>query len=385
MLAAHAGRVPGRRPGGGQRRDDARRAGRAGCGRASWPSPTRAPRPAWTSRRGTARDRRSATRSSARHARRRGPRGRGDGRCREPPAGPRGARAPARSSRRPTRRRWSPAATWSCRSPGRWPRTARRRSGATRARARWPGCGRSTRSTRRSGSASPASERGGSSGSSSPRRAGRSGLGRPTSWPRRPRNRRSRHPTWKMGAKITIDSATLVNKGLEVIEAHWLYDVDYDAIDVLIHPQSVVHSAVEFVDGSLKAQLGPPTCAFPIQYALTFPRPPPVARRRARPRRARRADFRAARRGAVPGAPDRPRGRPDGPRATAALIAADEVAVAASSTARSTSRASRACSRPPWTASGAVPTRTPRLDELDRPRRGGPRRPSTRRVAGAPR
>ena len=70
-----------------------------------------------------------------------------------------------------------------------------------------------------------------------------------------------RHPTWTMGAKITIDSATLVNKGLEVIEAHWLYDVDYDAIEVVIHPQSVIHSAVRFVDGSLKAQLGTPTCA----------------------------------------------------------------------------------------------------------------------------
>ena len=66
-----------------------------------------------------------------------------------------------------------------------------------------------------------------------------------------------------MGAKITIDSATLANKGLEVIEAHWLYDVGYDAIEVVIHPQSVVHSAVRFVDGSLKAQLGAPTCNSP--------------------------------------------------------------------------------------------------------------------------
>src|SRR3954449_6837937 len=80
-----------------------------------------------------------------------------------------------------------------------------------------------------------------------------------------------RHPTWSMGAKITIDSATLANKGLEVIEAHWLYDVPYDAIDVVIHPQSVVHSAVRFVDGSLKAQLGTPDMRLPIQYALTHP------------------------------------------------------------------------------------------------------------------
>src|SRR5436309_7374267 len=80
-----------------------------------------------------------------------------------------------------------------------------------------------------------------------------------------------RHPTWQMGQKITIDSATLANKGLEVIEAHWLYDVDYDAIEVVIHPQSVVHSAVRFVDGSLNAQLGTPDMRLPIQYAMTFP------------------------------------------------------------------------------------------------------------------
>ena len=88
-----------------------------------------------------------------------------------------------------------------------------------------------------------------------------------------------RHPTWTMGAKITIDSATLANKGLEVIEAHWLYDVGYDAIEVVIHPQSVVHSAVRFVDGSLKAQLGTPDMRLPIQYALTYPdrRPSPAA------------------------------------------------------------------------------------------------------------
>ena len=80
-----------------------------------------------------------------------------------------------------------------------------------------------------------------------------------------------RHPTWRMGAKITIDSATLANKGLEVVEAHWLYDVAYDAIDVVVHPQSVVHSAVQFVDGSLKAQLGTPDMRLPIQYAITHP------------------------------------------------------------------------------------------------------------------
>ena len=118
-----------------------------------------------------------------------------------------------------------------------------------------------------------------------------------------------RHPTWSMGAKITIDSATLANKGLEMIEAHWLYDVDYAAIEVVIHPQSVVHSAVRFVDGSLKAQLGTPDMRLPIQYAITYPVPPAVARRRARPGGSRPAGVPVARRRAVPGPPDRPRGR----------------------------------------------------------------------------
>ena len=80
-----------------------------------------------------------------------------------------------------------------------------------------------------------------------------------------------RHPTWDMGAKITIDSATLANKALEVIEAHRLYGLDYDAIDAVVHPQSIVHSFVEFVDGSVLAQIGYPTMELPILYALTFP------------------------------------------------------------------------------------------------------------------
>jgi len=86
-----------------------------------------------------------------------------------------------------------------------------------------------------------------------------------------------KHPTWSMGGKITIDSATLMNKGLEVIEAHWLFGIDYDRIDVLIHPQSIVHSLVEFADGSVKAQLGTPDMRLPIQYALCFPERVPVA------------------------------------------------------------------------------------------------------------
>ncbi|MHC4250404.1 MAG: 1-deoxy-D-xylulose-5-phosphate reductoisomerase [Planctomycetota bacterium] len=80
-----------------------------------------------------------------------------------------------------------------------------------------------------------------------------------------------RHPTWDMGPKITIDSATLMNKALEIIEARWLFDVEPSQIDVWIHPQSVVHSMVEFVDGSVVAQLGLPDMRLPIQYALTYP------------------------------------------------------------------------------------------------------------------
>ncbi len=79
------------------------------------------------------------------------------------------------------------------------------------------------------------------------------------------------HPNWKMGNKITIDSATLMNKGLEVVEAHWLFDLPPEKIEVVIHPQSIVHSMVEFVDGSVKAQLGVPDMKIPIQYALTYP------------------------------------------------------------------------------------------------------------------
>jgi 1-deoxy-D-xylulose-5-phosphate reductoisomerase len=80
-----------------------------------------------------------------------------------------------------------------------------------------------------------------------------------------------RHPNWDMGAKITIDSASMMNKGFEVIEARWLFDIDVNKIQVLVHPQSVVHSAVQFVDGSVKAQLGTPDMRMPIQYALTYP------------------------------------------------------------------------------------------------------------------
>ena len=89
-----------------------------------------------------------------------------------------------------------------------------------------------------------------------------------------------KHPTWKMGAKITIDSATLMNKGLEIIEARWLFDVSPDQVQVIVHPQSIVHSMVEYVDGCVIAQLGVADMGIPILYALTYPerRPTPAAR-----------------------------------------------------------------------------------------------------------
>ena len=80
-----------------------------------------------------------------------------------------------------------------------------------------------------------------------------------------------KHPNWDMGSKITIDSATMMNKGLEVIEAHWLFNIPSDKIDIVIHPQSIIHSMVEFIDGSIKAQLGVPNMTIPINFALNYP------------------------------------------------------------------------------------------------------------------
>ena len=80
-----------------------------------------------------------------------------------------------------------------------------------------------------------------------------------------------KHPNWSMGNKITIDSATMMNKGFEVIEAHWLFNISYDKIDIVIHPESIIHSMVKFIDGSIKAQLSDPTMRIPIQYALSYP------------------------------------------------------------------------------------------------------------------
>ena len=137
------------------------------------------------------------------------------------------------------------------------------------------------------------------------------------------------HPTWQMGPKITIDSATLVNKAFEAMEARWLYRLPYDRIRAVIHPQSVVHSLVEFTDGSFKAQLGLPDMRLPIQYALTYPRRLPSPVRHAGPQDWGSLEFEALEPGRFPAY--------DAVRAAAAaggnrgtiLNAADEAAVAA--------------------------------------------------------
>ena len=89
-----------------------------------------------------------------------------------------------------------------------------------------------------------------------------------------------KHPNWDMGPKVTIDSSTLVNKGLELMEAHWLFDVGYDDIEVLVHPESIVHSAVQYTDGAVIAQLGIPDMHLPIQYALFYPHRMPLNKKR---------------------------------------------------------------------------------------------------------
>jgi len=135
------------------------------------------------------------------------------------------------------------------------------------------------------------------------------------------------HPTWDMGAKITIDSATLMNKGLEVIEAHWLYDVPYEHIEVMIHPQSLVHSLVEFVDGSQKAQLGLPDMRIPIQYALCYPHRTPGSAPRLDLLEHSPMTFAAPDEERFPALAIARAAGLAGPGATAALIAADDIAV----------------------------------------------------------
>jgi 1-deoxy-D-xylulose-5-phosphate reductoisomerase len=132
-----------------------------------------------------------------------------------------------------------------------------------------------------------------------------------------------------MGPKITIDSATLVNKAFEVIEAKWLYRLPYSKIDAVIHPQSVVHSLVEFTDGSYKAQLGLPDMRLPIQYALTFPQRLPSPARHARPEDWGRLDFTPLAAGAYPAYDTVRAAAGAGGNRGAIVNAADEVAVAA--------------------------------------------------------
>ena len=137
-----------------------------------------------------------------------------------------------------------------------------------------------------------------------------------------------RHPTWTMGAKITIDSATLANKGLEIIEARWLYDVPLSKISVVIHPQSVVHSAVHFVDGSIKAQLGTTDMRLPIQYALTYPERMPSPAAAVDLIATGRLEFRAPDEDRFPALRIAREAGLAGPSACTALISADEIAVA---------------------------------------------------------
>ena len=135
------------------------------------------------------------------------------------------------------------------------------------------------------------------------------------------------HPTWRMGGKITIDSATLMNKALEVIEARWLYDFGDEEVDVVVHPQSIVHSMVEFADGSVKAQLGLPDMRIPIQYALTYPEHLPSPAPRLAGSDIPALSFEPVDTGRFPALDIGRAAGKQGPRASAALIAADDVAV----------------------------------------------------------
>ena len=137
------------------------------------------------------------------------------------------------------------------------------------------------------------------------------------------------HPTWRMGRKITIDSATLMNKGLEVIEAHWLFGVGADQIDVLIHPQSVVHSMVELTDGSTIAQLGVTDMRLPIQYAFSYPERWPADLPALDLARAGRLDFETPDTGAFPCLGLAYRALGDARSLPVVLNAANEIAVAA--------------------------------------------------------
>jgi 1-deoxy-D-xylulose-5-phosphate reductoisomerase len=102
-----------------------------------------------------------------------------------------------------------------------------------------------------------------------------------------------RHPNWSMGAKVTIDSASMMNKGFEMIEAHWLFNCPVERIEIAVHPQSIVHSMVQFVDGSIKAQLGVPDMHIPIRYALGYPTRLPSSKQRLKLEQYRTLEFEA--------------------------------------------------------------------------------------------
>ena len=138
-----------------------------------------------------------------------------------------------------------------------------------------------------------------------------------------------RHPTWEMGAKITIDSATLANKALEIIEAHFLFGVPYDRIEAVVHPQSIIHSMVEFVDGSLLAQMGLPNMEVPILYALSYPKRLPYSGERWDPVAAGSLTFEPIREDCFPAFRLGVAAGRKGGTAPAAFNAANEIAVAA--------------------------------------------------------
>jgi 1-deoxy-D-xylulose-5-phosphate reductoisomerase len=138
-----------------------------------------------------------------------------------------------------------------------------------------------------------------------------------------------KHPTWNMGAKITIDSATLFNKGLEMIEARWLFDVEMSRVDVVVHPQSIIHSMVEFVDNSVLAQLSTTDMCFPIQYAVTWPERVPNRLPPLDFAALGQLTFEQPRRDAFPALDLARRAGEEGGTLPAVLNAANEVAVAA--------------------------------------------------------
>jgi 1-deoxy-D-xylulose-5-phosphate reductoisomerase len=151
----------------------------------------------------------------------------------------------------------------------------------------------------------------------------------PETFPRITPEAALKHPTWQMGRRISVDSATMMNKGLEVIEARWLFDIPAEKVDIMVHPQSIIHSMVEFVDGSIVAQLGTADMRQPIQYALTYPERMPSAVAPLDWNAVKRLDFSAPDREKFPCISLAYHAIERGGTAPAVLNAADEIAVAA--------------------------------------------------------